>query len=103
MKTAMAFLVIVLTTMLFAQNTGTISGKITDKHTGYPISGTNVTVVGEKYSSSSNKAGFYEIKNIPVGIYKLKITHQEYKTKFIKKVKVSANSTSKINIELVNL
>ena len=62
MKTLMAFLLIFFAACLPAKDTGIISGFVTDKNTDDAISGANVSIVSEKYNTTTNKKGFYEFK-----------------------------------------
>ena len=50
---------------------GLIKGKIIDKKTKIPIIGSAIMVEGTSLGSFSNMNGNYEIKNIPIGEYKL--------------------------------
>ncbi len=60
-------------TILFAK-TGTISGYVTDVQTGGALVGTNVIILNTKLGASTEINGFYIIKNIPIGIYKVRVS-----------------------------
>jgi len=67
-------------TLSFAQ---TISGKISAKN-GDEIPYANMYLKQTKIGTSSNEKGFYELKNVPKGIYTLIISNIGYQTKSIK-------------------
>lgn len=56
---------------------GTITGRITDKQTGIPISGATIKVVDKTRSATTDKDGRYKIV-LPVGKYKLHATKTRY-------------------------
>jgi hypothetical protein len=55
---------------------GSISGYITKFGTSTPIANATVSMGG--LSDISDATGFYEIDNIPVGVYDLTVTHNDY-------------------------
>jgi hypothetical protein len=58
-----------------------IKGKITDKISGEPLNGTNITIPDLKIFAISDEKGFYEIKNPPgKGRYALQISHVGYQS-----------------------
>jgi TonB-dependent starch-binding outer membrane protein SusC len=50
-----------------AQNTGTITGRITDQSTAEPLAGVQVFVAGTNLSSISDREGRYTIRNVQPG------------------------------------
>ena len=58
---------------LLAQQTGSISGRITAARTGDPISGEYVVAFGggQAGEARTNAAGFYDIGNLPPGEYRV--------------------------------
>ncbi len=67
------------TSILFAQQTGTIKGRIVD-NSQQPISYVNVGLVGTTFGDATNGNGEFVIKNIPAETYRLKISAVGYKT-----------------------
>ena len=55
-----------------------INGVVQDKNSLIPINGVNVYLNEKKTGASSNKAGFFQIKNLTPGIYQLSISHVGY-------------------------
>ena len=56
-----------LTSNLFAQEKGGISGKIVDKMNQQPVIGAVVEVVGVGLKAGSDDNGFYYIESVPAG------------------------------------
>ncbi|MCX8011044.1 MAG: TonB-dependent receptor, partial [Ignavibacteria bacterium] len=81
---------------IFAQ-TGGIEGFITSENE--PVVGANVYLVETDYAAYSADDGFYSIKNVTAGEYKLRISSIGYETKFID-IKISPARITKLNIEL---
>ena len=52
---------------VFAQNTGTVSGKVTDKQTGEPLVGATVTVRGSSASTVTDNNGSFTLTNVKTG------------------------------------
>ena len=66
----------------FSQETGSISGKITDKSNNEVLIGANVLVIGTTTGASTDIDGF-EIKGLAAGIYKLRFSYISYQTLII--------------------
>ncbi len=85
---------VLLTTLLlsFSAYADKIRGKLTDDK-GEPIIGATVTVEKTKFGASTDALGVYEIKDVPPGEYKLKITYIGYETLALTVKTVADNST----------
>ncbi len=59
--------VAVLPGPVFGQNTGIVSGQVTDQETSAPLVGVQVFVAGTNLSAVSNTQGRYTIRNVPAG------------------------------------
>ena len=81
-----------------AQN-GTLSGKILSE--GNPVSYANIGFIGTSIGTSSDSLGNYQIKNIPFGNYKLKLTCIGYST-IEKPISLSSNQAVFLNFTLYN-
>jgi iron complex outermembrane receptor protein len=57
-----------------------VSGKITDKGIGNPLSGANIVVQGTRFSTSSFEDGTYRIAGLKPGSYKFKVSFVGYKS-----------------------
>ena len=82
--------------MLFAQNSGTISGKITDEKSGVGMPGGNIMIKGTYYGTASDVDGNYRITNINPGSYDIEISMIGYKV--ILKTGVEIVSWDKIKL-----
>ncbi len=58
--------------------TGTINGQATDQDTKQPLPGANAVLVGTSFGSSSDANGNFSIKNIPTGLYTLRVSFLGY-------------------------
>ena len=82
----------------FAQETGTIAGKLTDKeNNNEPLPFVNVLVGGTSKGTQSDFDGLYEIGNVPVGTYTLEFSFLGYETLRIPNVVVEPNKVTVID------
>ena len=58
----------------------TVSGHVYDKNNGNPLVGANVFIDQTAIGSATNEDGFYELKNIKAGLYKIKSAYIGYET-----------------------
>lgn len=65
---------------VFAQQYGTIQGKVIDKTTRQPIPYANILLVGTNYGTATDQKGEFKLKNIPVGRYIIKVSSIGYNT-----------------------
>lgn len=70
---------------------GKITGVITDSQTKEPLVGVSVSVVGTTMGAMTNEDGQYNILNVPVGTYVLRLSAVGYATVEISNVEVSAD------------
>lgn len=82
----------------YAQNTGTIQGRVVDAQTGDPLPGTNLTVVGTVRGTSTNPQGNYTLV-LTAGTYTLRATFIGYET-VEKSVTVRAGETVSVDFQL---
>ena len=85
---------------LFAGITGKIAGRVLDAETGSPLPGANVIIEGTMMGSASDLEGYYQILNIPPGIYTLKVAMMGYKTLSVENLRVKIDLTTTINADL---
>ncbi len=85
---------------IYAQTTGKIVGRITDKKSGEPMIGTNVYLDGTILGASTDIDGFYIILNVPPEIYTLVVEQIGYRKSIIENVECRVNSTTTINVQL---
>ncbi|UCE17581.1 MAG: TonB-dependent receptor [Gemmatimonadota bacterium] len=68
----------VFTTATFAQDFGTVRGRIHDAHTGDPLPNANVVLGGTKQGAVSGAQGLFTINRVPPGEYRLQATYVGY-------------------------
>jgi outer membrane receptor protein involved in Fe transport len=100
-KILLLFLVSLLwQTAIFAGTTGKIAGKVIDAKTKEALIGANVYLTGTSMGAAADVDGNYFIINIPPGTYELKASAIGYATVIVKNVKVSADQTTRLDIEM---
>lgn len=85
---------------IFSQQTGSISGKITDKGNNEELIGANVLVVGTTIGASTDIDGKFIIKGLSEGNYNIKISYVSYKSVTIENVQVKSGNNTDLNISL---
>lgn len=93
-------LVLAFSALCYAQNLqGTLNGKITDKSTGGPLAGCNISVKPLGIGTISDSAGFYSL-SIPFGSHKIEFSYIGFGTS-IRKITLSASRPqSRLDIAL---
>ncbi|MFQ5602518.1 MAG: TonB-dependent receptor domain-containing protein [bacterium] len=76
---ALIFLLFMVPIAGHAQN-GTFSGYVRDQYSQEPLPDVNIVLVGTPYGASSNNAGYFEIKALPVGKYLIQVSRIGYAT-----------------------
>ncbi|WP_108809169.1 TonB-dependent receptor [Aquimarina spinulae] len=83
---------------IFAQETGTIAGKLLDKESNnQPLPFANVIVGGTAKGASTDFDGLYEITGVPVGTYTLLFSFTGYQTVEIPNVVVEADKVAVVD------
>jgi len=94
-------LLLVLPNLIFCGTTGKITGKVVDAKSREPIPSLNVIIEGTNIGTATNLEGQYVLTNIPPGTYTLIFSAIGYEKKIVKNVKVNADFTTRINVEMV--
>ncbi len=81
----------------FAQNTGNISGVITEEGTDETLPGVNVRIVGTNFGSATDLDGRYNIRNIRPGEYTIELTFIGFQVVQVTGIVVVAGETTEIN------
>lgn len=84
----------------FAQSTGSISGKITDKSTNDALIGANVLILGTTIGASSDIDGFFSIRGLDPGSYSIRISYISYQSLVIENVEVKSGQNTQLNTSL---
>lgn len=93
-------LLIMITTIVYSQNTGTISGKVLDARTKQPLVAVNVRVLDTERGAITDLDGNYTIPNVPVGTYRLNFEYIGYKPVLKTDVVVITARPAFVNAEL---
>ncbi|MBU0713284.1 TonB-dependent receptor [bacterium] len=93
-------LVVSTVSLIFAGNTGKISGLVTEEQSGFPLAGANIIIEGLAMGSASDLDGNYVILNVPPGVQTLKVRMIGYKTVTVTEVQVTMNLTTIINVQM---
>ncbi len=86
----------------FGAVVGKISGVITDAQTKEPLVGVSVTIVGTTMGAMTDANGVYNIINVPVGAYTLKVSSVGFAALEVTDVEVSADLTTYQNQTLTS-
>ncbi len=105
MRSSILLFLVLITSSIFAGNTGTITGKVTDAVTGEALIGANVTVLSTKLGNATNANGVYKITNVPAGKYSMQVSFIGYETSKVEDVSVQKDLTTIVNfiIETVSI
>jgi hypothetical protein len=79
---------------------GKITGKVTDKGTGQPLIGVNISIVGTTMGAVTDLNGNYFILDISPGTYDLKASAVGYKSIIKTGADVSINHTTEIDFDM---
>lgn len=94
-------ILILFTTSSFAQDTGSIVGKITDKDANNePLAFANVLIKNTTKGTQSDFDGLYEIDNLEPGTYTLVISFIGYETSEIPNITVVSGKVTEVNASL---
>ena len=84
LKTISLCLIVVVSSLVFGQTTGKLTGIVTDLTTGDPLPGVNVIIDDTPYGTASANDGRFNIINVPPGMYSVSVMMIGYKTVKIK-------------------
>ena len=93
--------IFIIASPLFAQTgVGKISGKVIDADTKEPLIGANIIILNTNLGAATDVEGNYFILNITPGTYQIKVSYVGYAPKTIQDVRVVANITYELNVQL---
>jgi len=98
---AFTFLIFLFQNNAYAQNKGSISGKIKDKSNNEVLIGANVLVIGTNTGASTDIDGFYSIRNLNPGKYNLRFSFISYQNLVVENIVVESGKETLINVELL--
>ena len=100
MKNAVYILMIIFNITVIAQQRGNLAGRVTDAGTGEALPGVNIILKGTYYGAASDVNGNFRINNISSGEYTVEVSLIGYKTTQYTGLKISANKTLQLDVEL---
>ncbi len=71
-----------------SNNNALLFGRVVDKDTNEPLVGANVTLKDYNIGSATDVYGNYLIKDIPPGIYTVKVSYIGYKSSILSDIKL---------------
>lgn len=83
-----------------AQNTGTLSGYVTDARTGEPLTGATVALADTQLGAFTDLEGYYTISRIPPGNYTVVVTYVGYEREERINITIRSAGNRDINFEL---
>jgi len=86
--------------ILFAGNSGKLTGIVTDAETGDPLIGCNVLIEGTYQGAATDENGRYVVLNVQPGTYKVRAQMIGYQTKIVENVQISTDLTTTLDFEL---
>lgn len=89
-----------LTFSVWAQNTGTLEGQVTDAETTETLFGVNVLLQGTTLGAATESDGRYRISQITPGTYTVIARYLGYEEVEIEGVEIIAGETTDLNIQL---
>lgn len=100
MKKAVLYFVILFAGIIYAQNSGTITGRITDAKTNEELPGVNIILKGTYYGAATDLRGRYKIESINPGNYTVEISYIGFKTMQFTGVRIEAGKTFQLDVKL---
>ncbi|MEN2280659.1 TonB-dependent receptor [Algoriphagus sp. SE2] len=97
-KRLLTIILILISLTSFSQ--GIIRGKITNPNNGQPVAFANVLVLNTDFGAISDEEGFFEIENIPAGLYNVRASFVGYKTETRYEVRVTLAKAVQLDFEL---
>lgn len=97
---SIALALVLLVPAARAGTTGKISGRVLDGKK-QPVSAANVIVIGAPLGALTDDDGRYMILNVPAGTYSVKVSMLGYRAVTTTGVTVSADNTTRLDLELV--
>ncbi len=93
-------LLFLVTSSLYAGNTGKIAGNITDATQNMALHGANIMLEGTQIGTATDANGHYTLLNIPPGTYRMSVSMMGYKKVLVQNVRVSVDLTTNISVDL---
>jgi outer membrane receptor protein involved in Fe transport len=95
------FALFLLPALLLAQD-GKVRGRVTDRESGDPLIGANVTLTGTTLGAATDLNGDYVVLGVPAGVYTVQVSYIGYQNVTISNVRVSAGLTTTQDFRLAS-
>lgn len=86
--------------LVYSQQTGKIAGKVTDTKTGETLIGLTVKITGSTSGASTDVDGRYSLGNLNPGKYSLTFSYIGYQSKNITEIEVIAGKTTNLDVAM---
>ncbi|MDZ7362947.1 MAG: TonB-dependent receptor [candidate division KSB1 bacterium] len=100
LKTAILIVALLMAPMVSAQNTGQLSGKVTDVASGEALIGANVIIEGTQLGATVDLDGNYWVRGIPAGTYNVRFSLIGYAVKIVNNIVIEAGKTARLDVIL---
>jgi len=91
---------LLITAKLFADNTATLKGTVTDASTGAPLQNANIVLEGTGLGGAADAEGRFIITDIEPGTYIMKVTRIGYEPVLLKDIRLGAGDSKILDIKL---
>jgi outer membrane receptor for ferrienterochelin and colicin len=92
--------VLFLAGIALAANTGSVTGRVTDKQTGEPLIGASVVIDGTELGNATDLNGQYQIINVPPGPYSVTASYTGYNDQRMTGVMVVQDNATTVDFKL---
>lgn len=96
----LVLLTLVTPLLALAQNTGKLTGTVTDRATGETLPGVTITIEGTTLGAVTDVDGVYTILGVPVGTYTVRAEYTGYNPGLFRGVDINANYTRTLDFAL---
>ena len=93
-------LLLLLLSVLNAEPTGFVKGKIIDINSQLPLVGANIVIKSTSLGTISDEDGYFSIEDIPNGNYSISASYIGYKTVYLSDIWVRPNAYDFLNVKL---
>lgn len=94
----LAFVLLFISIISFAQETGTLKGRIID-HENLPMAGADVSVLKTETYETTDNNGFYSIKKLNTGSYELEVSYFGFATQIVP-FEIKAGEVTVLDIQM---
>jgi len=85
--------------LIFAQETGSIAGKVVDAE-GRPVASATVLIVASELMATTDGDGMFLLSNVPSGVHSLEVTGEGFSSVAVESLTVAAGQTVEVSFQL---